>query len=119
MAVLAAITISSEKECVGDLAAETAGNVDKLDESYNGRFRECQSFATNQVDTVRLDDLCLALDHQAKGTTHRDHSQRLERGVQCQAPHGHSPEIAIRWMIPTCHAGLGYIRGENHAAAPN
>jgi hypothetical protein len=61
MAVLAAITISSEKECVGDLAAETAGNVDKLDESYNGRFGECQSFATNQVDTVRLDDLCLAL----------------------------------------------------------
>ena len=95
MAVLAAITISSEKECVGDLAAETAGNVDKLDESYKGRFGECQSFASNQVDTVRLDDLCLALDHQAKRTTHWDHSQRLERGVQCQAPHGHSPEIAF------------------------
>jgi hypothetical protein len=38
MAVLASVTIASKEECVGDLAAEAAGNVDELDKAYNGRF---------------------------------------------------------------------------------
>jgi hypothetical protein len=39
MAILASVTIASKEECVGDLAAEAAGNVDELDEAYDRRFR--------------------------------------------------------------------------------
>jgi hypothetical protein len=80
-AVLAPITIASKEECVGDLTAEAAGNVDELDESYDRRFRERQTFASNDVAGVRFDDLGFALDHQPEGAPDRDHSQRLERGV--------------------------------------
>jgi hypothetical protein len=38
VAVLAAVTIAGKEECVGDLAAETAGNMDEFDESYYRRF---------------------------------------------------------------------------------
>jgi hypothetical protein len=31
MTVLAPVAVASEEECVGDLAAEAAGNVDELD----------------------------------------------------------------------------------------
>src|SRR5688500_11480989 len=37
MAILAPVTIASEEECIGDLTAKAAGNVDELDESYDRR----------------------------------------------------------------------------------
>ena len=81
MAILAAVAIAGKEECVGDLAAEAAGNVDELDESYDRRFRERQTFASNAVAPIRFDDLGFALDHQPKGAPDRDHGQRLKRGV--------------------------------------
>jgi hypothetical protein len=39
VAVLAAVEIASEKESVGDLAAEAAGNVNEFDEPYDRWFR--------------------------------------------------------------------------------
>jgi hypothetical protein len=81
VAVLAPIAIASKEECVGDLTAEAAGNVDEFDEAYDRRFRERQTFASNDVAPVRFDDLGLALYDQSKGTPDRDHGQRLKRGV--------------------------------------
>jgi hypothetical protein len=78
MAVLAAVTIASEEECVGDLTAEAAGDVNELDESYYRRFGKRQPFTSNDVRSVRFDDLGLAFDHQAKSTPDRDHGQRLK-----------------------------------------
>jgi hypothetical protein len=81
MAVLAAVTITGKEECVGDLTAKAAGNVDELDQSYNRGFGERQAFASNAVTPIRFDDLGLALDNQPEGTPDRDHGQRLKGGV--------------------------------------
>ena len=81
MAVLAAVAVASEEECVGDLATEAAGDVDELDQPDDGWFRECQAFASDDVARVRFDDLGLALDHQTQGPPDRDHRQRLKGGV--------------------------------------
>ena len=81
MAILTAVTISSEEECIGDLTAEAAGDVNELDESYYRRFRKRQPFTSNDVAPIRFDDLGLALNDQPKGTPDRDHGQRLKGGV--------------------------------------
>jgi hypothetical protein len=81
MAILAAVTIASEEECVGDLTAETAGDVNEFDESYDRGFGKRQPLTSNDVAPVRLDDLGLALDDQSKGTPDRNHGQRLKGGV--------------------------------------
>jgi len=81
MAVLASVAIASKEECVGDLTAEAAGNVDELDESYDRRFGKRQPFTSNDVAPVRFNDLGLALYNQTQGTPDRDHGQRLKGGV--------------------------------------
>ena len=81
MAVLAAVAIASKEECVGDLAAEAAGDVDEFDQSYDRRFGQRQTFASNAVAAIRFDDLGLTLDYQPEGTPDRDHGQRLKGGV--------------------------------------
>jgi hypothetical protein len=81
MTILTAIAISSKKECVGDLATEPARNMDELDEPYDCRFGEYQSFASDNVAAVRFDDLGFPLDDQPEGTPHRYHSERFKRGV--------------------------------------
>jgi hypothetical protein len=73
MTVLAAVAIASEEECVSDLTAEAAGNVNELDESYDRRFGKRQTFASNNIDPVRFDDLGFAFDDQTKGAPDRDH----------------------------------------------
>jgi hypothetical protein len=87
MTVLAAIAISGKQECVGDLTTEAAGDVNELDESYYGRFRQGKPFASDEVAAVRLDYLGFPFDHQAQRTPYRDHCQRLKGGVQRQTPH--------------------------------
>jgi hypothetical protein len=78
VAVLAPVTVAGEEECVGDLAAEAAGNVDELHEADDRRFGQDESFAPDDVAAVRFDDLRLALDHQAQRAADRDHGQRFE-----------------------------------------
>jgi len=96
MAVLAAVPVASEEECVGDLAAEAAGNVDELYQANDGRFGQREAFASDKVTGIGLHDFCFAFDDQTKGSTQRDHGQRLERGVQRQTPHCASPEM--QWI---------------------
>jgi hypothetical protein len=95
MTILASVTIASEEECIRDLTAKAAGNVDELDQSDNRWFRERQAFTSNAVTPIRFDDLGFALDNQAEGTPDRDHGQRLKGGVQRQTPHWLSPDM--RW----------------------
>jgi hypothetical protein len=113
MAVLAAVAISSEEECVGDLATKAAGNVDEFDESYDCRFGQRQTFASNAVASVSLDDLGFALDHQTEGAPDRYHRQRFKGGVQRQTPQGTSPEM--RWDGDEIHAG--YLERTGRRAA--
>ena len=63
MAVLAAVAIAGEEEGVGDLAAETAGNMDELDESNDCRFWQRETFASNVVAGVGFDDFGFPFDH--------------------------------------------------------
>jgi hypothetical protein len=91
--VLAPVAIASKEECVGDLTTEAAGNMDELDEPDNCRFGKNQSFASDNVAVIRLDDLGFTLDNQPEGTPHRDHGERFKRGVQRQTPHATSPNV--------------------------
>jgi hypothetical protein len=63
MTILATVTVSSEKECVGDLTAEAAGHVHELDEADNSWFGQCQSFTSNHVARIGFDDLRLTVDY--------------------------------------------------------
>jgi hypothetical protein len=78
VAVLAPVAIAGEEECVGDLAAEAAGDVHEPHEAYDRRFGQGEPFASDDVTAVRLDDLGLTLDHQAQRAPDGDHGQRLE-----------------------------------------
>ena len=49
VAVLAPVAIAGEEECVGDLAAEAAGNVHELDQADDRRFGQYESFASDDV----------------------------------------------------------------------
>jgi hypothetical protein len=71
--VLAAIAIASEEECVGDLTAESAGDMDKFDETDDRRFGQCQPFTSDNVAGVRLDNLGFPLNDETKGSPQRDH----------------------------------------------
>jgi hypothetical protein len=78
LAVLAAVVVASEEECVGDLAAEAAGHMDELDEAYDGGSGKRESFAADEVDAVRLHDLRFPLDYEPERPTHGHHGERLE-----------------------------------------
>jgi hypothetical protein len=93
VAILAAVPVSGKEERVGDLAAETAGNMDELDKAYDSWFREHQSFASDDVPVVRFDDLGFPLDDQTESTPYRNHSERFKGGVQRQTPHATSPDV--------------------------
>src|SRR5215203_7127021 len=81
VAVLAPVTIAGEEEGVGDLTAEAAGDVHELHQAYDRRFGQRESFAPNDVNTVRFNDLGFALYDQTKGTPDRNHGQRFKGGV--------------------------------------
>lgn len=91
--VLAPVAIASKEECVGDLTTEAAGNVYELDEPDYCRFGKNQTFASDNVAVIRLDDLGFSLDDQPEGTPYRDHGERFKRGVQRQTPHATSPNV--------------------------
>ncbi len=112
MTVLAAVTISSKEECVGDLTTEAAGNVDELDEPDDCRFGKNQSFASDNVAVIRFDDLGFSLNDQPEGTPHRDHGKRFKRGVQRQTPHATSPNVVNEAVpLPLRLRRIFYVAG--------
>jgi hypothetical protein len=78
LAVLAAIVIAREEEGIGDLAAETARDMDELDEANDGGSGERESFTADDIDAVRFDDLRFPLDHKPERPAHGHHRERLE-----------------------------------------
>src|SRR6266545_8420294 len=87
VAVLTAVSVASEEEGIGDLAAEPARNVHELDQPNDRWFRKGEAFASDDVDAVRFDDLSFPFDHQAQRSPHRDHGQGFERGIERETAH--------------------------------
>jgi hypothetical protein len=87
MAVLAPVVIAREQEGVGDLAAEAAGNVHELDEANNGGPRDGESFTSNEIVSLGLDNFRFPFDDQPKGPPDGHHGQGLERRVQGKTAH--------------------------------
>src|SRR2546425_2716436 len=91
-AELAAVVVAGEEERVRDLTAEAAGDVNEFDEADDGGAWDGKSLAMYRR-AVRLDDLCLVIDHEPQRPAHGHHSQRLERGVEREAAHGNPPPL--------------------------
>src|SRR5437764_9977581 len=83
-AVLTAVAVAGEEECVRDLAAETARDVDEPREPDDRRAREGESLGTDDTIGIRFDDLGLAVDDETKGATKRNHRQWLERSIESE-----------------------------------
>src|SRR5688500_2088375 len=60
--ILAPVAVASEEEGVGDLAAETAGNVNELDEADDRGFGQSEAFTSYYVALFRLHDLGFPLN---------------------------------------------------------
>jgi hypothetical protein len=57
--VLAGVVVPGKEERVGDLATETARNVDESNEAYYQGKRNLRSFRSKSPSVVRLDELGL------------------------------------------------------------
>ena len=97
-AVLAAVVIAREQEGVRHLPAEAPRHVDELRQPDDRGARHREPLGAHDAVVIRFDDLGLAVDHEAKRPTHRDHGQRLERRIQCQTANDHAepPESFVR-----------------------
>jgi hypothetical protein len=89
-AVLAPIPIAREQESVRDLSAESAGHVDEFRQSNHRGSRQREPLGADHLVLIRFDDFGLAIDHEAKRPSHRDHGQRLERRIQSQTTNDHA-----------------------------
>ena len=63
VAVLAAVVVPSEEERVGNLTAETARDVYKLDKADDGGPGNDESFTSNEIVFFGLDDFRFAFDN--------------------------------------------------------
>jgi hypothetical protein len=70
--------VSGKEERVGDLAAETARDVNELDEADDGGLGKRESFTADDIDAVRLHDLGFPLDDEPERPAHGHHRERLE-----------------------------------------
>jgi hypothetical protein len=86
-AILATIAIPSEQERVGDLATESAGDVDEADEANDGGGGEGSTFRMKYSVLVDLEYLRFPVYDEAKRSSYRQYCQRFKRSIQCQTPH--------------------------------
>ena len=91
MAVLAAVVVAREEEGVGDLTAEAAGDVHELDKADDGGPGNDETFTSNDIVSLGLDDLRFAFDDQPKGSPNGHHGEGLERRVQGKTTHRLAP----------------------------
>jgi hypothetical protein len=89
-AVLTAVTIAREKKRVRHLTTKATWHVDELRESNNGRAWHREAFGADDLILIRFDNFRLAIDHEAKRSSHRDHGERLERRIQSQTTNDHA-----------------------------
>jgi len=76
-AELAAVVVASKQECVGDLAAEAARDVDEANQANDGGTWHRHSL-TMDWRSLGLDDLSLAVDDEPQRPAHGHHRERLE-----------------------------------------
>jgi len=88
-AILAPVAISREEEGIRHLTPEPAGYVNEFRQSDDDWSGQGQPLGADDL-VIRFDDFRLAVDHEAKGSSHRDHGQRLERGIQSQTANDHA-----------------------------
>src|SRR6185295_599906 len=81
VAILAAVVIAREEGGIGDLAAETAGDMHELDKADDSGPGDDESFTSNDIISLGLDNLCFAFDDQPKGSPNGHHGEGLERRV--------------------------------------
>jgi hypothetical protein len=87
VAVHASVAVPREEKGVGDLAAESAGNVNEADQTDDGGTGKFHPRTSNDVGVVRLHDFSLALDDQTQSSPHRYHGERLEGCVERKTAH--------------------------------
>ena len=80
-AVLAGIVIAGKQKGVGDLPAQTSGNVDIADQPNHDWCHEFGGFRPERTILVHFQSFRLAIDHEAEGPADRYDRQRLERRV--------------------------------------
>ena len=80
-AVLTAVPIAREEECVGDLAAESARDVDEARKTDYSRTRERQALGSYEAIRIGLDDLRLSIDDESECPAHGNHGKGLKRRV--------------------------------------
>lgn len=80
-AVLAGIVVAGEQEGVGDLPAQTSGDVDVPDQPNHDWRRKLGGFRPERTILVHFQGFRLAIDHEAEGPTDGYDRQRLERRV--------------------------------------
>src|SRR5690349_16370135 len=82
--ILATVAVTSEEECVGDLAAELAGDVDESFEANDGRTGDDAPFRMEHAAFVDLENLGFLIDDQTQGPFDGQDGQGFERRVQCE-----------------------------------
>jgi hypothetical protein len=64
--------------------------VDELREANDGGPWHRESLGADEFVVIRFDDFGLPIDHEAERSPHRDHGERLERGIQSQTANDHA-----------------------------
>src|SRR6266542_767483 len=116
-AVLTAVAVAREKECVRNLAAEAAGNVNEASEPDDRGTRNSQPLGADDTIVVGLDDLRLSIYDKTKRPTKRDHRQRLKRSIQCKTAdyQAHPP---VRQALPNIQSGTRFNIGNYNGRRP-
>src|SRR4029077_19870040 len=89
-AVLTAIAIAREQEGVRHLTPEPPRHVSELREADDCGSWHRQALGADLLVLIRFDNFRLAIDHEAKGSSHRDHGERLARRIQSQTANDHA-----------------------------
>src|SRR5690606_33296721 len=95
-AIHAAVSVASEKERIGDLAAELPGNVDEANEADHGGTGEVPFLRPERSALVHLEYFGLAVDDEAECPSDRQDRQGLERSIERQTPHGQAQSSLSR-----------------------
>lgn len=90
-AILTAIPVAREEECVGDLSAEAAGHVDEARKPDDHGARQCQSLGADYPFGICFDDFGFPINDQPQRSPERHHRKRLERSVQCKTTYDQAP----------------------------